>query len=86
MKFWSIDSESMIPLLRHSNTPLFNFLTELSQKSEIILEEQPDVIDSVLQHRDSLYPHAKSESRKFLRIVANKMEHLGIDHAGAEDF
>ena len=82
MEYCGIGSET-----HYSTTPLKHFfLPELSQKSQIILKKQSDIVNPILQHRDSLYPHAESESRKFLRIVADKMEHLGIDHAGAEDF
>lgn len=61
-------------------------LTELSQKSQVVLKKQPDIVDPILQHGDSLYTHAESESRDFLRIVADKTKHLGIDHTGAKNF
>src|SRR6266850_2861719 len=62
------------------------FLTELSQNPQIILEKQPDVVNPILQHGDSLYTHAEGETRDFLWIVADKTEHLGIDHTGTENF
>src|SRR5438093_388286 len=86
MEYWSIDSETITPVLLHSTTPLVKFLTELSQKSQVVLKKQPDIVDPILQHGDSLYPHAESESRKLLRIVADKTKHLGIDHTGTENF
>ena len=33
MEPWSIDSETITPVLLRSNTPLLKFLTELLQKS-----------------------------------------------------
>src|SRR5262249_45314420 len=48
-------------------------------------EEQPDVVDLVLQHGNTLDRHAESEPRHGFRIVAHGGEDVGIDQPRAED-
>src|SRR6201995_4365123 len=62
--------------------------SELLQEADVVVVEQPEVRDAVLEHRDPLYPHAECEPLLLLRVVAvvgHVGEHVGVDHAGAED-
>jgi len=91
MECWSIGYRNIpilpiTPLLHYSNTPSLHLSTELSQKPEIILKKQPDIVDTVFQHGDALHAHAEGEAGNFFRIVADEFENRRIDHAGAEDF
>ena len=58
----------------------------MAQKPEIILKEQPDIVDAIFQHGDTLHAHAKGKAGNFLRIIADELKNRRIDHAGAENF
>src|SRR4030095_8740766 len=47
--------------------------------------KQPDVVDAVLKHGDTLDPHAEGEACEFLGIDADKSEHNRIHHPAAAD-
>lgn len=72
------------PSLQYSIIPFR--LAELPQKPQIILKEQPNVVDTVLQHGDALDAHAKGEPGKLFGIITDEFEYRRIDHAGAQDF
>lgn len=59
---------------------------KLAEESEIVLEEKPHIVDTILQHGNSFDPHTKSETGDRFRIVLDMMEYFGVDHAGTEDF
>src|SRR5680860_1336345 len=52
---------------------------------KVILIEQAQIRDTVFQHGDSLYPHAKGETGVSFHIVVHKSEHVGINHARSQD-
>src|SRR5881296_1574719 len=56
---------------------------ELRQESQIVFEEQPDVVDAVLEHRDALDAKTEREPCEELRVVAHLLEHRGVDHPRA---
>src|SRR5689334_8448046 len=58
---------------------------ELAQEAQIVLEEEPDVVHAVLQHRDSLDAHAERPAGDLLGIVADVLQDLGMHHPRAED-
>src|SRR5215472_4003445 len=58
---------------------------ELLEKAQVVLVEQPDVVDLVLQNGDALDAHAEGPARHLFRIVADVAQHVGMHHAGAED-
>src|SRR5436190_16740073 len=61
---------------------------KLFQKSHIPLKEQLQIIQTVLQHCDSVYAHAEGEARNLFRIVTvvpYEIEDVGVHHATAED-
>ena len=58
---------------------------ELLQEAQVVLVEQPDVVDAVLQHRDALHADAEREPGDLLRVVADGFEHRRVDHAAAEN-
>src|SRR5579864_789864 len=64
-------------------------LPKLLQKSHIPLKEQLQVIEPILQHRYAVHAHAEGEAGYFLGgggVIHNEIEHVGIDHAAAENF
>jgi hypothetical protein len=58
---------------------------ELREEAHVIVVEHPNVRDAVSQHRDALDANTEGEARVPLAVVADMLEHVGIDHAGAED-
>jgi hypothetical protein len=66
--------------------PLHSPLPELLQKPQIVLEKEPDIVNTIFKHRNPLHAHAKREAGNFLGIITNKTENLWINHARAKDF
>src|SRR5260370_7725118 len=58
---------------------------ELSQEAQVVLEEQPEVVDPVLEHRDALDPHAERPPGDLLGVVADVPQHLRMHHPRAQD-
>ena len=56
-------------------------LSELTQESRVVLEEQSNVRDPILPHRDSFDAESECESCPFLRINAHCSEDIWINHA-----
>src|SRR5579863_9465959 len=64
-------------------------LPELLQEPYVSLEEELQVFHTVFQQSDAVGAHAEGEAGNFLGIVAvvsYEFEHVGIDHAAAQDF
>src|SRR5581483_2955041 len=62
-------------------------LRKLFQKTNISLEQQLDVINSVLQHGNAVNAHAKGKAANLLRIVAiifNEFEDVRVHHAATQ--
>src|SRR3984893_8156828 len=60
--------------------------SELPQKAHIVVQEQAEIGDVVLQHRQPVQPGAEGEARIVLRVDAAVAKHLRMHHPGAEDF
>src|SRR2546427_6294367 len=60
-----------------SNPPF----SKLFQKPQIILVEQPDVVDAIADHGDALDAEAEGPAGPHFRIVADVFEHLRMHHA-----
>src|SRR2546425_2396720 len=58
---------------------------ELPQEAQVVLEEQADVVDAVLEHRDALAAQAERPAGDLFGIVADVPEHLRVHHPGAQD-
>src|SRR5437667_10661194 len=58
---------------------------ELAEEAQVVLEEEADVVDAVLEHRDPLDAHAERPPRDRLGIVSHIAEHLRVDHPRAQD-
>jgi hypothetical protein len=65
----------------HSSYPR----SELLQEAQIVALEQPYIVDTVLQHCDTLGPHPKCEAGVYFWIVANRFQNVGMDHPSAKD-
>src|SRR6476660_7071640 len=59
---------------------------ELFQEPEIVLEEQPDVVDAIFQHGDPIHPEPEDEAGEGLGVVADGAQHIGVNHTGAAHF
>src|SRR5262249_19461980 len=62
--------------------------SELLQEPQVVVEEQAQVRDAVLEHRDALDAHAEREALHLVRVVAvlaHVAKHVRVDHARAED-
>src|SRR5256885_3517289 len=62
-------------------------LCKLFQKTNISLEQQLNVVNSILQHRNAVNAHAKGKAADLLRIVAvvfNKFEDVRVHHAATQ--
>src|SRR5439155_8151316 len=59
--------------------------SELLQEAEVVLEVVAQVVYRVAQVADPLDAHAEREALVALGIEAARLEHHGVDHAGAED-
>ena len=65
----------MTDAIRHHYSPLLtpysSLSTELPQEANIVIEEQAQVVDAVLQHRQALNPHAEGEAAVFTGVYAD---------------
>src|SRR5690348_6459657 len=57
---------------------------ELGEEADVVLEEDLEVVDAVLEHRQAVHAHAESEAADLFRVVIHKAVDGGIDHARAE--
>src|SRR5690606_19547089 len=60
-------------------------LPELLEEAQIVLEEQPQVVHPVAQHREPLDAHAERIAAVLLRIDAHVVQDVRMHHAAAED-
>src|SRR6185436_13739576 len=58
---------------------------KLFKKSQVVLVEQPDVLDLIFEDRDALDADAEGEAGVALRVVPDGLEHRGMDHAAAAE-
>src|SRR4051812_33885539 len=58
-------------------------LLELLQEPHIILNEVPDVRDSIFPHRDALDAESERPAAVFFRIDLARLEHVGVNHPAA---
>src|SRR5579863_3048416 len=64
-------------------------LSKLLQESYVTLKKQLNVVDTIFQERQTIHAHTESKSGNLLRVVSvvlHEFEHVGIDHAAAENF
>ena len=58
----------------------------MPQPAQVAIEEGTQVGHAVFQHCDPVDAHAESKALPFGRIDPTCFKHLGVHHAGAEDF
>src|SRR5438445_3075770 len=51
-----------------------------SEEANVAVEERADLVDPVADHRNPLEPEAEREALPFLRVVADGLEHVRVDH------
>ena len=59
--------------------------SELLQEAHVVFEDQAQVADLKAAHRQTLQTHAEGPAGVDVRVDAAALEHLRVDHAGAED-
>src|SRR5439155_14255105 len=59
--------------------------SELLQEPDVVLPEHADVREAVAEHEDPLEAPAEREAGHFLRVVADRLEHVRVDHPGTAD-
>src|SRR5213594_293763 len=52
---------------------------ELIQETQVVLEQQADIVDAELEHGDPIHPQSEGESRHDLRVVPRDPKNLGVD-------
>src|SRR5438034_722459 len=57
----------------------------LSEEAHVALEEGTDLVDAVADHRNPLEPEAEREPLPLLRVVADGLEHVRVDHPAAAE-
>ena len=65
---------------------VFEWLSELGEESEIVIEEVAEVIDAVSHHGDAFNAEAESESAVYLCIDIVAFEDVRVDESGAAEF
>src|SRR5262249_3482618 len=58
---------------------------KLPQEAQVIAPVEADVVDTVLELRHPLRPHAEGEAGELLRVVAAVAQHHRVDHARSHD-
>src|SRR5258705_3199524 len=58
---------------------------ELPEEPQVVLEEQPEIVDAVLQHRDPLDAHPERPAREFLGVIADILQDPRMHHPAAEN-
>ena len=58
---------------------------ELSQKAEVVVVEQTQVVETKTEEERPLDAHAEREAADPFRIVVDRAEHIRVDHPAAED-
>ena len=61
------------------------YASELFQETDIVLIQQTHVINLILKQRNTLKANAKSKSGIPVRVNAAHLQHMGMDHAAAQD-
>src|SRR5699024_7271388 len=77
---------------RSTNSSLIHFLfsfilvssLELIQESDIVVENQTQVVDPGTAHGHPLQAHAESKAGVLLRVNAAALQHLGVHHTGTQ--
>src|SRR6267143_2268913 len=59
-------------------------LSQLLQEADVVVEEEPQVVDPVAQHRQPVDAHAERVPGVLLRIDAHAGQLVGVHHPGAE--
>src|SRR3546814_5299771 len=63
-----------------------DLLAELLKKTQIVVEEQPQIVDAVAQHRHALHAHAERVAGIFFGIDTDRLQHLRMHDAAAQHF
>src|SRR5690606_23500332 len=74
------------PPLRYHGHLTAAGLLELIQKTQIVLEEHPQIIHAIAQHSQTLHPQTEREAVINFRIDSTGFKHLGMNHAAAHHF
>src|SRR5262245_52722489 len=75
------------PPIRRAMTSRLSWLgrLELPQKAQVVLEEEPQIVDAIAQHGDAIDAHAPREAGVSLGIHTGGLQHVRMDHAASRD-
>src|SRR5438067_1100623 len=65
---------------------LCHMTSELAQKSNVVFDKQPDIVDAVLAHSDSLDAKSEGPAGINLRVNADRFEDIRMHHPTAAKF
>src|SRR5688572_29116864 len=97
---WATNCSVVIPGLTHSlNQASLNFINsaavhflkgwwalKLPQKIQVVFKKQPQIIDAITQHRQTLHTHAERKTCVDIRIHTTGAEHIGMHHPATHHF
>src|SRR5690606_32832295 len=59
---------------------------DLLEEAHVVVEERPQVIHAITQHRKALHAQPECKAGVAFRIDADVAQHVRVDHAAAEHF
>ena len=59
---------------------------KLLQHPQIILKQQPDIVNLVPQQHRAVNAHAEGVARPLFGVYAAVAQHVGVNHTAAHDF
>ena len=60
--------------------------SKLFQEPYIVFIQNPNVVYIIAEKRSAFDTHAECIAGIFLRIISNRLKHMRMNHAGAENF
>src|SRR5262249_41032756 len=57
---------------------------KLAQEAHVALEKDLQIVDAILEHRQSVHAHSEREAAHLARVVIHKTIHGGIHHTRAQ--
>ena len=61
-------------------------ILKLAKEAQIIFIVEPNIVNAILQHGDTLDAQTEGKSAVLIRVIANLLEDLGIYHSGSKYF
>jgi hypothetical protein len=62
------------------------YLLKLTQKANVAIKEQAQIIDAISKHGETVGAHAKGKPNEFFWVEAHVPNHIGVHLARASHF